>query len=125
MFDPWHYVPVLARKPGAPRNGAPFKDWVLSSGLDRVRRKLAGSAEGDRQIVSTLTGVLSNGLPTVEAACQETLREGVHSADVVVNILARQREPPPVAPIMMPAALQLLHAPVADCTLYDSLRRAT
>jgi hypothetical protein len=26
---PWHYVPVLARKPGALRNGAPFKDWVL------------------------------------------------------------------------------------------------
>ena len=28
VYDPWHYVPVLARKPGALRNGAPFKDWV-------------------------------------------------------------------------------------------------
>ena len=28
-ITPWHYVPVLARKPGALRNGAPFKDWVL------------------------------------------------------------------------------------------------
>src|SRR3954452_987411 len=27
IYDPWHYVPVLARKPGALRNGAPFKDW--------------------------------------------------------------------------------------------------
>ncbi len=26
VYDPWHYVPVLARKPGALRNGAPFKD---------------------------------------------------------------------------------------------------
>ena len=26
IYDPWHYVPVLARKPGALRNGAPFKD---------------------------------------------------------------------------------------------------
>src|SRR5271155_4832551 len=24
IYDPWHYVPVLARKPGALRNGAPF-----------------------------------------------------------------------------------------------------
>src|SRR5216683_2462558 len=24
LYDPWHYVPVLARKPGALRNGAPF-----------------------------------------------------------------------------------------------------
>ena len=41
IYDPWHYVPVLARKPGALRNGAPFKDWVLPAALERVRRKLA------------------------------------------------------------------------------------
>lgn len=29
IYDPLHYVPVLARKPGALRNGAPFKDWEL------------------------------------------------------------------------------------------------
>jgi Mu transposase, C-terminal domain len=27
VYDPWHYVLVLARKPGALRNGAPFKAW--------------------------------------------------------------------------------------------------
>ena len=48
VYDPWHYVPVLARA-GALRNGAPFKDWVLPTALDRVRRKLAGSDDGDRQ----------------------------------------------------------------------------
>ena len=90
MFDPWHYVPVLARKPGALRNGAPFKDWVLPAGLERIRRKLAGAADGDRQMVGILAAVLSDGLPAVEAACLEALREGVHSADVVLNILARQ-----------------------------------
>jgi transposase len=124
VFDPWHYVPVLARKPGALRNGAPFKDWVLPPGLERIRRKLAGSADGDRQMVSILTTVLSGGLSAVEAACQEALREGVHSADVVINILARQREPAPAASISTPEALRLQHAPVADCTRYDSLRRA-
>src|SRR5512134_4071312 len=41
IYDPWHYVPVLARKPGALRNGAPFKDWVLPAAMERVRRKLA------------------------------------------------------------------------------------
>ena len=39
IYDPWHYVPVLARKPGALGNGAPFKDWVLPAALERVRRK--------------------------------------------------------------------------------------
>jgi hypothetical protein len=28
IYDPWHYVPALAREPGALRNGAPFKDWA-------------------------------------------------------------------------------------------------
>ena len=63
-----------------------------------------------------------DGLPAVEAACAEALREGVHSADVVLNILARQREPPPVATILTPEALRLRHEPVADCARYDSLR---
>ncbi len=44
IFDPWHYVPALARKPGALRNGAPFKNRVLPAGLDRLRRKLAVAA---------------------------------------------------------------------------------
>jgi transposase len=126
VYDPWHYVPVLARKPGALRNGAPFKDWVLPSSLDRVRRKLAGADDGDRQMVDILTTVLSDGLPAVEAACAEALREGVHSADVILNILARRREPDVPVPltIMTPEALRLRHEPDADCTRYDNLRRA-
>jgi transposase len=125
VFDPWHYVPVLARKPGALRNGAPFKDWPLPTGLARIRRKLAGSADGDRQMVAILTTVLSDGLPAVEAACLEALREGVHSGDVVLNILARCREPATPITILTPEALQLRHAPVADCARYDSLRRTS
>jgi transposase len=124
VFDPWHYVPVLARKPGALRNGAPFKDWVLPAGLDRIRRKLAGAADSDRQMVNILIAVLSDGLPAVEAACLEALREGVHSADVVINILARRRELAPPITIMTPDALRLRHTPTADCARYDRLRRA-
>lgn len=28
-YAPWHSVPVLSQKPGALRNGAPFKGWIL------------------------------------------------------------------------------------------------
>ncbi|SRR5579884_1620229 len=51
ISDPWHYVPVLARKPGALRNGAPFKDWVLPAAMERIRRKLAGADDDNRQMV--------------------------------------------------------------------------
>jgi hypothetical protein len=124
VFDPWHYVPVLARKPGALRNGAPFKGWVLPASLERVRRKLAGSEDGDRQMVEILTAVLSDGLPAVEAACGEALADGVHSAAVILNILARRRAPVPAITVLTPDALRLRNEPVADCARYDSLRRA-
>jgi transposase len=123
IYDPWHYVPVLARKPGALRNGAPFKDWVLPAAMERVRRKLVGVDDGNRQMVDILTAVITDGLPAVEAACAEAIAQGVHSADVVLNILARHRNPGPPATILTPAALTLRHEPIADCARYDNLRR--
>jgi transposase len=125
VYDPWHYVPVLARKPGALRNGAPFKDWPLPASLERVRRRLKGCDDGDRQMVAILAAVLTDGLAAVEAACREALGQGVHSADVILNILARQRDPAPALTILTPDALRLRHAPTADCSRYDSLRRAS
>jgi transposase len=125
VYDPWHYVPVLARKPGALRNGAPFKDWPLPASLERVRRKLKGSDDGDRQMVKVLSAVLTDGLLAVEAACAEALGDGVHSADIILNILARHRNPVPAATILTPDALRLRHAPIADCARYDRLRRAS
>jgi transposase len=124
IYDPWHYVPVLARKPGALRNGAPFKDWLLPANLERLRHRLKGSDDGDRQMVKILAAVPTDGLAAVEAACAEALAAGVHSADVILNILARRRDPGPVAPIPAPEALHLRQAPIADCARYDRLRRA-
>jgi hypothetical protein len=114
---------VLARKPGALRNGVPFKDWVLPAAIERVRRKLASVDDGNRQMVGILTAVLTDVLVAVEATCAGAIAHGVHSADVVLNILARQRDPGPPATILTPAALTLQHAPIADCARYDNLRR--
>jgi hypothetical protein len=125
IYDAWHYVPVLARKPGGLRNGAPFKNWVLPSAMEKVRRKLKAADDGDRQMVSILTCVLSDGLNAVEAACQEALDHGVSSSSVILNILARSRDPAPGAILSIPQALKLAHEPVADCARYDSLRRTS
>ncbi len=122
IYDPWHYVPVLARKPGALRNGAPFKGWVLPGALGRVQNQLRGSADGDRQMVAILTAVPLDGLPAVEAACGEALSAGLCSSDVVLNVLSRQRLTTPAPTITTPDALRLRHEPVADCARYDTLR---
>ena len=46
--------PRSPRKPGV-RQRAPFKDWVLPAAMERVRRKLAGADDGNRQMVDILT----------------------------------------------------------------------
>jgi len=68
--------------------------------------------------------VLTDGLSAVDAACARAMSDGVHSSDVILNILARQRDPGPAATILTPAALTLQHAPAADCARYDQLRSA-
>jgi len=123
VYNPWHYVPVLARKPGALRNGAPFKDWVLPAAMERVRRRLGATSDGHRQMVEILSAVLTDGLPAVESACAQALADGVCSADVVLNVLARSRDPHPPEKLLTAAALTLQHEPAADCTRYDNLRR--
>jgi hypothetical protein len=74
-------------------------------------------------MVKVLAAVLTDGLAAVEAACAEALADGVHSADVVLNILSRRRDPGSAATILTPM-LRLQHLPIADCARYDSLRRA-
>ncbi len=91
IYDPWHYLPVLVKKPGALRNGAPFKDWDLPPALAQVRAKLKSHADGDRQFVKVLGAVLDHGLGAVEAACTEALSAGIASGDVILTVLARQR----------------------------------
>ncbi|ASY66502.1 Mobile element protein (plasmid) [Sinorhizobium sojae CCBAU 05684] len=93
--------------------------------MEKVRRKLKNAPDGDRQMVAILGCVATDGLPAVEAACQEALDHGAFSAAVIINILARARDPAPAERLSIPDALRLTHEPVADCARYDSLRRAS
>ncbi len=122
IYDPWHYLPVLPRKPGALRNGAPFRDWTLPPGLTAIRPALGGHADGDRQFVGILSAIPTYGLDAVDAACTEALTARAPSRDVVLSLLARIHEPPPLSAAELPAHLPiLLTPPLADCRRYDVL----
>ena len=58
----------------------------------------------------------------MERACAEALSARLSSADAVLNLLARGREPDPPAPVLTPASLTLGVEPSADCARYDGLR---
>jgi transposase len=124
IYNPWHYVAALERKPGALRNGAPFKDWNLPASMTRLRERLAKHTDGDRQFVDILSMVALYGLAAVSAACASALDEQVVSSAQVVNLLHRAAEParPPV--LQVPEALRLTVEPAANCARYDRLLRA-
>ena len=122
-YDFWHYVPILTRKPGALRNGAPFANWDLPPNLSELRRRLGKSDEADRRFVRVLAMVLSDGLEAVEAAIAEALCADAASDEVIINIAARRREPEAPEPIATPEKLALAHPPAANCDRYDNLRQ--
>jgi hypothetical protein len=122
IYNPWHYLPVLAHKPGALRNGAPFQGWDLPPALTRLRRKLGGGDEADRRFVRVLAAVMTDGLEAVEAAIREALDSGAVSDEVILNILARYRDPPSERPLHVIVDLKLNHPPIADCARYDTVR---
>ena len=122
-FDPWHYVPALATKPGALRNGAPFRDWPLPAAIREVRDRLLRKPGGDRQFVTILSAIRSDGLEAVTVACELALEAGTATADYVLNALNRLKPQPPTDPVATPANLRLREEPRADVDRYDTLLR--
>jgi transposase len=122
IYDPWHYLAVLERKPGALRNGAPFKRWDLPEAMSEVRTILEGRSGGDRQFVSILSVVSRYGLEPVATACTQALSDKTVSSDVILSILSRTHDEPQPEPVKLSEQMPLLKfIPMVDCYRYDSL----
>lgn len=122
FYDPWHYLEVLKKKPGALRNGAPFKEWNLPEPFELVRVALAKHRDGDRQFVGILSVVPLYGIDSVTKACVDVLAANSVSRDVILNLLSRTHEDPQPAVTDPAAHLPVLTTPpVADCRRYDQL----
>jgi transposase len=73
IFNPWHTLPVLERKPGALRHGAPFQDWDLPVSIQVVRDRLMKQPKGDKAFVDLLLMAKEAGLEAMETACELTI----------------------------------------------------
>jgi hypothetical protein len=123
VYDPWHYLPVLERKPGALRNGEPFRDWDLPKPLRQTEAALHRYPDWDRQFVSILSAVPAFGLESVCRACEQALNAKAVSQDVILNLLNRNQDESPPPCLAVPDSLQLREEPIADLARYDLLRK--
>lgn len=117
-YDWQHYIPLIERKPGALRNGAPFAD--MPEPLLRLRGLLLKREGGDRIMANVLAAVPKSGLEAVLVAVELVLESGNPSAEHVENVLNRLKAAP--TPDCVETHLEVAEAPVADTGRYDRLR---
>jgi len=119
IYNPWHYVSALERKPGALRNGAPFKDLMnlLPSVFNTIRHGLKNYKDSDKQFVAILVLVNKHGLEKVTNACNQAIVAGGNSSKLVEQYLQ------PVAQISNQETefIQLQNPPDEDCSIYSKL----
>jgi len=121
LFNPWHYLPLLERKPGALRNGAPFKDWALPDAIVKIKGFLLKRAGGDRECVTILAAMSEYGVEAVNAACELAIDDKVMSSHYIINILNRLNPTGHPESIETPTALCLREEPQANCHQYNKL----
>ena len=123
-YDWQHYLPLLERKPGALRNGAPFTE--MPSALLSLKRALNKRPGGDRAMADLLACVPRQGLDAVLVAVESLLASGGVSIEQVkhlVSTLAGGGQPPAEPQtVATPDALQIKDAPIADTARYEQLR---
>ena len=121
VYDPWHYLEVLERKPGALRDGAPFKEWSeLPKAMHRVRNLLSKRDGGDREFVNLLCAARDHGVEAVAHACQAALRNGVVREAWILNRLSRDMAAPE-PPAQVATDITIKCAPEANCARYDEM----
>nr|WP_326532600.1 IS21 family transposase [Rhodoferax sp.] len=123
FYDWQHYISLIERKPGALRNGAPFK--TMPEPLQELQRQLLKNPGGDRVMAQVLSAVPLHGLDAVLAAIQIALQAGRVSAEHVLNTLAHLKDQSrPMTMGEVQTQLTLQTPPLANVTRYDSLRNS-
>ncbi len=121
LYDWTHYISLVEHKPGALRNGAPFK--TMPEPLQELQRQLLKHAGGDRVMAQVLSAVPLHGLEAVLVAIDLALQSGRVSAEHVLNVLSRLKEQHSNIESAQTGML-LVEPPQANVSRYDGLRTA-
>lgn len=121
ILNPFHYLNILDRKPGALRNGEPFKGWDLPESILKVKDTLMSRKHGDREAVNVLLALRDYGIEAVEVACDLAISNNVITAQSIINSVTRLNCQESNISIDISESLKLNDPPSSDCSHYDNL----
>jgi transposase len=88
VFNPIHYLGILAKKPGALKNGLPFRDWKLPEVFPIYRRLLNERySDGDKYFAKTLVLLKDWPLKDVVGAINKAIEMGILGDSYLLNLL--------------------------------------
>jgi hypothetical protein len=135
-FEPWHYVPLLDRKPPlgrfclqnrlpgngrGSRDGAPFVGWELPKSMERIKDHYLREKGGDREFVDLLLPALEHGIDVVEMACDLAVEQRTLRLPAIINLVNQLLEPTIAALADARTYPQLTLRPEANCKRYEAL----
>lgn len=123
QFCIWHYLALFQQKPGALRDGAPFKHWKAPKPLLMIWEHYSKQKGGDRDFVELLTLYHQHGHEAVAMACELAAEYNTLQLPAIIALLhdlielAGQKE----MAIEAASHLHLQLPPQANCHRYDQL----
>ena len=115
IYNPLHYLALLAQKPRALDQAAPLQDWVLPETFDRLRRLLEVRMErrGRKEYIQILRLLENFSMAQVEQAIKQAIGLGAVGFDAIKHLILRAIE-------QRPAKLDLTFYPYLSNTNVES-----
>ena len=122
-FSIWHYLPLFQQKPGALRDGAPFKHWDVPKPLAMIWAHYRKQKGGDRDFVELLTLYHKHGHEAIEMACELAVEYRTLQLPAIIALLHDLTEPthPKEMAVGTNSYPQLQLPPEANCDRYNQL----
>ena len=114
-------MPILEEKPGAIRDGLPFRNMKLPEPILRVQTILMKQSGGDKAFVDLLLQIPEQGLEAIEVVCELVLEYDAVTGAIVHNELQRMLDKKQPDDLVVSEHFVLNCDPIADLSRYDSL----
>ena len=94
IFNPYHYLPLLERKPHSLPFAKPFTDWELPRCFEILHERMRlEQAHGTREYIAVLRLLETHSLRALTGAVEKSLRRRITTKEGVEQFLPARQQP--------------------------------